>query len=541
MINNRFIVTFVLFILSGCGSYNDLDSETQVNVLVDKSSWYSNMTDDVLEMHVVIPTPNPSGYTLADIDSDTDTYDDYEPELNVQFSTADFIPNGLNATFRQRGKSTRNTDQKSYRIKLDTGTDLWRFQEKLQLQKHPYDLTRMRNKLSFDLFRDIPDFASLRTQFVHLDINGTDYGLYTHVENVGKEYLINRGLDKDDNLYKAQNFAFYYKDGLSLNALGQPLDLEAFERVISIERGDDQTKLLSMINALETQDFETVFAKYFNRNNYLTWMAINVLTGNQDTITQNFYMYNPLKSDKFFFLPWDYDGAWGFDRQPYNTLNGPYYARWEGGISNWWGVPLHKGFLSSPQNRADLDAMIQSIRQQYLTESKIQERVGVYKDLIRPYISAFPDINQLPVIASSDAEKILEWEAELDALPLRLEENLQQYYELLDSPMPFWQGANYDGVNGVLVLNWDKSVDLQGDPIEYDLLVADNIDFNNSIVNEPGLSDIVYQQSVLLPVGTYYMKVISKESNNFAHWQEAFDRVEINDRKYFGVFEFIVE
>jgi len=538
---NKIVVTFVLLLLSGCGSYNDLDSEREANVLVDKSSWYSNMTDDVLEVHVGIPVPNPSGYTLEDVDSDIDPYDDYEPELNVQFSAADFLSDGLNATFRLRGKSTRNADQKSYRIKLESETNLWRSQQKIQLQKHPYDLTRMRNKLSFDLFRDIPDFASLRTQFVHLEINGTDYGLYTHVENVGKEYLLNRGLDKDDNLYKAQAFAFSYKDELALNSLGEPLDPEAFDTVVSIERGDEQTKLLEMINALEVHDFEVVFDRYFNRNNYLTWLAINILTGNQDTNSQNFYLYNPLKSDKFFFLPWDYDGAWGFDRQPVNTQNGPYYARWQAGISNWWNVSLHKKFLSSQQNRDDLDNMIQTIRQQYLSDSKIQERITVYKNLVKPYISSSTDLVYLPALASLDEDRILEWEAELDLLPLRVEENFQKYKDLLGSPMPFWQAARYDQTTGVLRVNWDESIDLQGDTVEYDLQVADNVDFNNSIINLTGLSEISYEQNVVLTSGTYYMKVISKESNNSTHWQEAFDRVGINNRNYFGVFEFIVE
>ena len=58
----------------------------------------------------------------------------------------------------------------------------------------------MRNKLAFDLFREIPHIASLRTQFYHLKVTYTvestdpqtalsvglhpdeDFGLFTHVE-----------------------------------------------------------------------------------------------------------------------------------------------------------------------------------------------------------------------------------------------------------------------------------------------------------------------------------------------------------------------
>jgi len=51
----------------------------------------------------------------------------------------------------------------------------------------------------------MPHFPSLRTQFVNLWIdNGLgseDFGLYTHTEFIGKEYVQNRGMAKDDNLY----------------------------------------------------------------------------------------------------------------------------------------------------------------------------------------------------------------------------------------------------------------------------------------------------------------------------------------------------
>jgi len=66
----------------------------------------------------------------------------------------------------------------------------------------------MRNKLAFDLMSMVPHLPSIRTQFVNLWIDDgegpVDYGLFTHVEFAGKEYLVNRGLNDDNRLYKIE-------------------------------------------------------------------------------------------------------------------------------------------------------------------------------------------------------------------------------------------------------------------------------------------------------------------------------------------------
>ena len=73
-----------------------------------------------------------------------------------------------------------------------------------RLNKHIGDVYRFKNKLAYDLMKDIPQMMSARTQFVHLYVkdtteggNGTftDYGLYTQVEQINKTYLKTHGLD----------------------------------------------------------------------------------------------------------------------------------------------------------------------------------------------------------------------------------------------------------------------------------------------------------------------------------------------------------
>ena len=554
MLKHASVIFLLFLLLNGCSSYNDKDyTPTFSGDIEDTESWYDDMKDEVLVMNVSIPVPNefkcapwddhnatPRPCTLADINGDTDATDDYEPELHVILYTDNFNENGTepNAVFKQKGKSTRNAAQKSYRIKLDSDDLLFRGERTFQLNKHPNDYSRVRNKLSFDFFREIEHITSLKTEFTNLFIDGVDYGLFTHVENVGDEYLANREWNKDDYLYKAQNFAFRYTDDLAIDSSGKPIDKDAFEAVIEPATGDNYVTLINMLTDIngETTDaeFETLFNKYFNRDNYITWMAINLVMANKDTVSQNFYLYNPIYSDTFYFLPWDYDGTGRATEK---------YAKWEYGIGTWWGIPLHNKFLKVKKNRDDLDAMVDFLRAEKVTPAKIQSKLDIYEPLITTLIHSYPDSDDL------SAER---WRTEFDVLIPRLDENIQNYKSQFGHPMPFWQTVTY--ADGVLTFGWEESVDFEGDAIVYDLLFADNAQFTNPIISEMSIDentagikveswgDIVYTKNITLTSGHYFMKVISKEKNNPTHYQISFDKeVEIDDVNYFGVLEYKVE
>ncbi|HTM20526.1 MAG TPA: CotH kinase family protein, partial [Kofleriaceae bacterium] len=111
------------------------------------------------------------------------------------------------ATLEVRGSSSRLADQKSFKIRLQDAT--WRGQKELNLNKHPFDLTRVRNALAFTLFRTIPHFSSMRIQLVNLFINGVDRGLYTQIEEGDDDFLARHGLDPEGQLYKARLFEFF--------------------------------------------------------------------------------------------------------------------------------------------------------------------------------------------------------------------------------------------------------------------------------------------------------------------------------------------
>lgn len=519
--------------------------------LVDPAAVYSNYNTPYPLLNIWLKAGE--GDPIDVINTDIDPNDSFVPEMKVHFAADDYPDDGLteNAKLRMRGSSSRLGAQKSYRVKLDAGIAPWRGETTLQLNKHPWDLARVRNKLAFDFFCDIPHLNSLRTQFVHLTFDDdanpatpdADYGLYTHVEKMGVDYLAKRGWPTNWNMYKAEDFTFRSDWRLALKADNSPVNKVDFERVLSIDNGTNHAALLQMIAAIEdgSNDFTTQFTRYFNRNNYLTWLAVNILMGNHDTRTQNFallqYTTPEMTDPKFHLLPWDYDGAFGFERQPDQAAVGTLYADWQLGISNYWGIPLHQRFLQQPGNLADVEAAVEELRSLYLGRDRIQAKLNVYKPLVEYLITHDPDLASLPTVAQEVETRRQEWSNEYLRLAATVEDNYNNFRQRLEKPMPFWQAAN--PVAGKLLLTWDSSVDLQGDAVTYDVSIASQPDFTDAGIlrHASGVTGTSLEVDPL-PNGTYYMKVVA--SDNKGNTQQAFDRTDENGGAYFGVYKFTV-
>ena len=547
MLNNKnrliyFFLSLILLFLGACQSYNDVKPSVVGNIQ-DTDSWYSDMNNDILRMDVTIPTPNSSlcadynditgplrACTFEDVNNDVDAEDSYNPELNVIFSTSYFSSLPDNAIFESRGFYSRTQSQKSYGVKLNSKINLLNKQRKFNINKHQSDASRMKNKLAFNLFRMIPNITSLKTQFVNLWINNIDYGLFTHVEAPREEWLINRGFNKDDTLYNVANFLFNYHDELAVDAVGQPINTIAFNTVLEIKNGNNHLKVNEMVEAVETTtDINQVIAKYFNRDNYITWMAINLILGNQDISYHNFYLYNPKNSDTFYFLPWDYDGAWA-------TVQ--YLGKIDYGISVYWESPLHRKFLSIKQNRDDVYAMVETLKQNYMNAEVMNPMIASYEAAIKPFILQLPDSENL----SENA-----WKTEIDYLVPGIDYNIALFKSVIGDPMPFHEYVTYQLEDNSMQVTWDESIDFEGDTIVYDIYVSDDPSFPEATSNKYksfpkiGVTGTSYSTNSDLIPGIYYLKVIARDDLNASSYQIAFDTFYGASGTRHGVLEFEVK
>lgn len=472
-----------------------------------------------------------SGCTLNDVLNDVVANDDFKPEVKVHMVADDFPDDGLvsNATLRQRGATSRNGPQKSFRVKLKSKKNLWRGERRIQLIKSVFDATRIRNKLSYDLFSEIPHIPSMRTQFVRFTVNDTgldeDYGLYTHVEHFGKEYLVRRGWDKDSRVYKAENMNFYQNSAFALNAAGKPVNLNAFERRLEIKRGKTHTALAHMIRDLNNPalDFNTqIMGKYFNRDNYLTWFAVNILVGNVDTNFHNFYLYNPKGTEHFYLVPWDYDLSFGQNAddpsEPISQL-----PRWWFSQGNWWEILLHKRFLSQPGNLNLLKQAVAEVKNKYLTSAKIQSKANSYYNAVFPILKNGADWDHI-YIASPD--QVAGYNAIFNDLSNVVEQNYQRFLLRANDPMPFYMDPPVFQANHDIFFEWSESVSLNNQTITYDLEVASDKTFKAGSIIErvTGLTGTIHKLHWRHLKGTYYYRIIARDAANpQAHWQSAFN------------------
>lgn len=537
-------LTVVVFVSPG-------QKEQKMNGFKENRAVYRNdSADSVKEVFItVFPADKQSkkySHTFKELNADEDWRDDVEIAVRVLFQEGKdgspqkgFFGYGLtdaNGVMELRGRSTRRDEQKSYRIKLKKDGGLWTGYETVNLNKHPYDAIKVRNKLSFDYLKSVPGITSLRTQFVHVYIKDysqedynqdfKDFGLFTQVENMDTDFLKNHGLDAKGSLYKAENFEFFrYPDKLKLKTDDEYQE-ETFEEILGIGGSDDHAKLLGMLNDVNNKlnHINQTIAEHFDRDNYITWLAVNILLGNIDTNSQNYYLYSPRDSKTWYFLPWDFDGAWGFyDQDEYEK------APWQEGVSNYWGNVLHRRFFQNRANIIELNQKIESLRKIF-TEKNTEKLLEAYQPVVTPFLTKSPDKQK-----EWPLHKIRE---EFARLPGLIEKNRQAYYQNIQKPMPVHMGRPVDlGKN--YIFTWEHSYDFQGDLISYSVDVSNSPDFKAILRHREGIRDTQYVVKDL-PPGKYYWRL--KISDAGGNTGVPFDIYRDRDRKpYYGVQEFFAQ
>ncbi|XKH50303.1 CotH kinase family protein [Chryseomicrobium palamuruense] len=562
-----FAFSGVIILLVGLQSYlsmKELSDEEPVSVvltasaeneedtrLVENKTLYDKVEFDKVE-HVYITIYNQdevseNDLTFQELDESYKEFTNLEggPDLQILFQTGTEqgpVENGFskgidktNAAIELRGRSSRLESQKSYKIRLKDSAGLWYGQSVLNLNKHKDDRTRVRNKMAFDYFTRLPDIISLRTNFVELHVKDQtqdpsneefeSYGLYTHVEQLNEEALAARGLNTGGQLYKVENFEFLrYPDVLKL-ADDPTYDKEAFERVLRINGSEDHTPLLELLDAINdpNANFDEVFEKYFDRDNYLTFLALNLLFGNYDTMSTNYYLYHPLNQSKWYLIPWDFDKALGRDLERTDKM-----PMWQEGIARYWGTALHRRFLRNSKNVEDLRAKLEELGG-IVTPEQTTELLDAYYPIAKKYIEQRPDVRHLDM-------EVDQFDSYYKNLYSVIDVYKERTLKSFDYPMPIF--LNYEREKDEEVFKWDASFDLQNEQLTYLVQLSTTPDMTNLLVDE--VNTEFEHRMPQLEKGRYYLRVtITDESGNE---QIPFDyTVASNGVRYWGVKEIIVK
>ena len=178
------------------------------------------------------------------------------------------------------------------------------------------DFSCLSDTLAYELFR-AAGVPAPRTTFGHVTLSveklwdARPLGLYVMVENVDGVFTQDRfGTDKmglfkpvtyDLFKYLGEDWALYkatYDPKLALNASQKRRVIETAQ--LLTEASDD--------------DFARRASQYFDFDEVARFVAVNSLISSYDGFLnngQNFYMYLDPQSNRFGFIPWDLDCAWG--------------------------------------------------------------------------------------------------------------------------------------------------------------------------------------------------------------------------------------
>lgn len=533
----------------------DINTETDIHIR-DKNLLYTQYDNtEIVTMYLTVSTGNEgegTNHTWEEVntysayDYDRMGVDRYKVAGLLQVGNADgLIPGELgygqvapNCTVQIRGQTSSKNAQKNYKISIKDNKGSWRGQTTIALNKHQTEGLRFRNKLGFDLLTGIDEIMSLRTTFVRLYVKDTtkgadakfeDYGIYTQVEQLNKTALKAHGLDHRGHLYKINFCEFYrYEDTIVLKD-DPRYDLKKFEEILEIKGDDDHTKLIQLLEKIN--DFsipiEDILDAHFDMENITYWLAFNILLGNMDTQSRNFYIYSPQNVDRWYILPWDLDGSLKTTEHAFQGRVD--YQEWECGISNYWGNVLFQRCLKSESFRKALDAAILDLKDR-LNPTVIDSYVNTYAALLKPLIYSGRDLLYAPLTKT-------QYDTVVASINSDIADNYNRYLASQKKPLPFFIGMPVKTDEGYKV-EWDASYDFNGEDITYTFQIAREYSFKDPVVYQTGLM-IPTATFETLPEGQYFMRVTCQNASG--ETQVAFDSYIVENGKVYGTKCFYIE
>lgn len=297
-----------------------------------------------------------------------------------------------NVAFSLRGNTSLQAQKKSFKISFNTynsGRDFYGI-EKMNLNGEHNDPSIVRSKLCWDLLKDF-QLPSARANHVELYLNNSYYGLYMNVEQIDEKFLKKRFGNNNGNLFKC----LYPAD---LAYLGSNPDLYKLTfsgyRIYDLKTNQsadnysDLAKFISTINNVSTSNLHLHLDSFFNTNNYIKTLCVDILTANWDGYAynkNNFYLYHNSKTDKFEYIPYDLDNTFGIDWFNINWTSRNIY--------NWYKTsenrPLASKILQNSEYRKRFTFYMRQLLLNYFNAAKMNPRIDYLKNFIQS--SAFGD------------------------------------------------------------------------------------------------------------------------------------------------------
>ncbi len=274
---------------------------------------------------------------------------------------------------------------------------------------------------------------------------------------------------------------------------------------------------------------EDTITRYFDINNLTSYIAYNILMANPDSNAQNYLLYSPVNSSKWYYLFWDGDGCLSYyeDKLLKNVWT---EADWEHGVSGYWGVVLFNRMLRVKAYRDALKEKVELLRG-IITPERIAAEIAKYRTVVDQFTKRMPDKINLQVTLE-DLDRIYE------NMPNDTEIAYQRFLSSLEKPMPFYMDpVESDGKE--ISLSWAEAYDFNAEFIYYNVQIAKDWSFAPGTIVYESLDQLPSNTIVpMLPPGNYYWRIIAR--NESGKTQIPFDQVATDSGLHQGMRRFIV-
>ncbi len=248
------------------------------------------------------------------------------------------------------------------------------------------DPTFLREKIALD-FCNKNGISAPRCSYANVYVNDTLWGFYTLVEQVNTTFLNTVFSENDGNLFKGDPQGTLQWYGSSPSSYYTKYELKTNE---TVNDWTDLVRLIDKINNTPSNQFYDSLEAVLNTTSVIKAWAFSILFVNLDSYQgsgHNYYIYHNLMSNKFEWIIWDVNEAFGNFNQGMNINQ----------LEN-----LSIFYIPNPPGSRPLtDKMLQnsSYKNSYIWElcnlvysdfdtTYLYRRIDSIADIIRPYVYA---------------------------------------------------------------------------------------------------------------------------------------------------------
>lgn len=250
-----------------------------------------------------------------------DINDEFYVNCTIQLECKDESDNfpSLPSKIKLRGRLNAELPKKGYRIELSEEKSLlgMRKDDDWLLLAMYRDLTNMRIKLSFDLWRNLeptnPTAILPDSKYVILFLNGEFKGLYLLAEKNDRRLY---GFDDAQNNY---NSSLIFQSDSHDRSFSEHSN-EGWEQDWPNEhdgihiKADVFARLIPFIKNTSEEEFfdpETGIYSIFDKQNLIDFLIFNFFILHKDFWSHNYFLVRNSFPSKFFLIPWDFDVSFG--------------------------------------------------------------------------------------------------------------------------------------------------------------------------------------------------------------------------------------